>query len=70
MNAEGYSRRNETIEGKNIAIESYKLGDVYHVKAEIDVLGAGARIASASGKDQARAESTVIEKVRVMFSGQ
>jgi hypothetical protein len=69
MNAEAYSRRRETIEGKNVAIESYKIGDIYHAKAEIDVLGAGARIASASAKDQARAEWTVIEKVRTMFSG-
>jgi hypothetical protein len=67
MKAEDYSRRNEEIEGKNIAIETYKLGDTYHAKAEIDVLGAGARIATAADPDKKRAEEKVIEEVRSMF---
>jgi hypothetical protein len=69
MNAQDYSRRNETIGGNNIAIETYKVGDLYHSKAEIDVVGAGARIASASDTDRGRAEAKVIEEVRTMFLG-
>jgi hypothetical protein len=69
MRAENYSRHNQTIAGKNIAIESYKLGDTYYAKAEIDILGAGARIADASGPSKEAAESEVIKKVRAMLGG-
>lgn len=62
--AEEYSRRNENVAGHNIAISTYKIGDTYHAKAEIDVPGAGARIAQVSGPSKEQVEAEVLEQVR------
>lgn len=64
MKPENYVRRTETIGGRNIAFISYKLGDHYLCKAEIDIPGAGARLASAEGPDRDAIEKQVKEIVK------
>tara|TARA_B100000749_G_C18188497_1_gene366883 strand:+ start:186 stop:410 length:225 start_codon:yes stop_codon:yes gene_type:complete len=64
MTPEEYKKINETINGRNIAFISYKLGDSYHCKAEIDIPGAGARLASAQGADREAVENEVREEVQ------
>ncbi len=62
--AEDHSRRREQVGGYTVAITSYRLGDVYHAKAEIDIPGAGARLAAAQDKDRAAAEEKVLAEAR------
>ncbi len=62
--AEGYVRRSETIAGYSIAFTSYKIGAIYYAKAEIDMPGAGGRIAHASGATREEAEAQLRERVR------
>jgi len=62
--AEDQSRRVETIGGNPIAVSSYRLGSTYYAKAEIDVPGAGARIAQAEDSTREAAESKVLADVR------
>jgi hypothetical protein len=60
MKPEDYSRRQETIGGWAVTIETYKLGDVYHCTiANVDP---GARFARADGPTKEAAEATAIEK--------
>lgn len=61
---EDYSRRTEAVGGYTVAITSYRLGSVYHAKAEIDIPGAGARLARAEDAAQAAAEEKVLAKAR------
>jgi hypothetical protein len=57
---EEYSRRQQELIGWPIAIESYKLGDVYHCTiANVDP---GARIARAEGSTRVEAEQRALEK--------
>lgn len=61
---EDYSRRTESVGGYTVAVVSYRLGDVYHAKAEIYIPGAGARIAAAQGSARAAAEEKVLAEAR------
>ena len=63
LRPEDLSSRVEQINGRPIRISSYKLGETYHCKAEIDLPGAGARIAEASDPSREAAESTVLAQV-------
>ncbi len=67
VQAEEYSRREERIGDNNVAITTYRVGDLYHSKAEIAVPGAGARIAQASDRNREAAEAQVREQVRKLF---
>ncbi|MDA0837472.1 MAG: hypothetical protein O3B01_01845 [Planctomycetota bacterium] len=59
MQTQDYVKKTETINGRNIAFISYKVGDQYYCKAEIDIPGAGARLTSAKGPDRAAIEKDV-----------
>jgi hypothetical protein len=63
MQPQDYEKKTETINGRNIAFISYKLGDQYYCKAEIDIPGAGARLTSAKGEDRAAIEKDVRDQV-------
>ena len=60
MKPQDYSRRQETLVGWAITIETYKLGDVYH--CTIANADPGARFARAEGATKEEAESAAIEK--------
>ena len=61
---EEYSRRTETVGTYPIAITSYRLGPTYYAKAEIDLPGAGARLAAAEGTSREAAEDKVLAEAR------
>jgi hypothetical protein len=60
MKPEDYSRREIEVAGWAIAIETYKLGDVYH--CTIYNTDPGARFARADGPTKAEAERIALEK--------
>jgi hypothetical protein len=60
MRAEDYSRRQIDLAGWPIAIETYKLGDVYH--CTIYNVDPGARFARADGSTKVEAEQSALEK--------
>jgi len=60
MKPEDYSRREETLAGWAVTIETYKLGDVYH--CTVYNVDPGARFARADGSTRQEAESLAIEK--------
>ena len=60
MKPEDYSRRQQELAGWPIAIETYKLGEVYYCSiANVDP---GARFARAEGPTREEAESRALEK--------
>jgi hypothetical protein len=61
---EDYSRRTVPVGGYTVAITSYRLGQVYHAKAEIHIPGAGARLAAAEDNDRGVAEEEVLAEAR------
>lgn len=61
---EDHSRRIETVGGYPIAISSYRLGTSYYAKAEVDLPGAGARIAAAEDATREAAEGKVMGEAR------
>ncbi|HKZ53563.1 MAG TPA: hypothetical protein VJ085_09840 [Candidatus Acidoferrales bacterium] len=61
---EDYSRRTEPVGDYTVAIISYRLGSVYHAKAEIHIPGAGARLAAAQDSDRNVAEEKVLAEAR------
>ena len=60
MKAEEYSKRQQELAGWPIAIESYKLGDVYY--CTISNVDPGARFARAEGTTREEAEARALEK--------
>ena len=61
---EEYSRRTEKVRGYSVAIISYRLGSTYYAQAEIDLPGAGARLARAQDRSREAAEATVWAEAR------
>ncbi len=60
MKVEEYSRREESVAGWAITIETYKLGDTYHCTiANVDP---GARFARADGSTREETERRALEK--------
>jgi hypothetical protein len=55
-----YSRREQEVAGWPIAIETYRLGEIYH--CTISSVDAGARFARADGRTKAEAEQRALEK--------
>ncbi len=64
MQPQEYSRRVEEIGGQPIAVTSYKLGSEFYAKAEIALMGAGARIAEATGATREEAEDKLLKQVK------
>jgi hypothetical protein len=62
MNAEHYSRREMDLGGWPIAIETYRLGEVYH--CSISNVDPGARFARADGLTREEAEQRALEKAQ------
>jgi hypothetical protein len=60
MKPEEYSRRQLEIGGWPIAVETYKLGEVYH--CTISSIDPGARFARADGSTKDEAEQRALEK--------
>jgi hypothetical protein len=60
MKPEGYSRCQQQLAGWPIAVESYKLGEVYH--CAIYNVDPGARIARADATTREEAERLALEK--------
>jgi hypothetical protein len=60
VKAEDYSRRQQEVAGWPVAIESYRLGDVFH--CTISNVDPGARFARAEGSTREAAESAALEK--------
>jgi len=58
------SRRTETVGGYPVAVSSYRLGNTYHAQAEIALVGAGARVASAEDVTREAAEAKVLAEAR------
>lgn len=67
MVPEEYGKRTETIAGYPVAITSYRLGTTYYAKAEIALVGAGARIAAAEATTRAAAEEKVLAEARSLI---
>lgn len=61
---EDNSRHTETVAGYPVAISSYRLGSTYYAKAEIDLPGAGARLAAAEDITREAAEDRVLAEAR------
>ncbi len=68
LNASDYSHRVEKFGDNDVAITTFRLGETYHAKAEIDTPGAGARIVEASDGSREKAESQVREEVLKLLS--
>ena len=60
MKAEDYSRKTVDVAGWAVAVETYKLGDVYH--CTIYSVDPGARFARADGPTREEAEQRALEK--------
>jgi hypothetical protein len=60
MKSEEYSRRQVELNGWQIAVETYKLGAVYH--CAISSIDPGARFARADGATKDEAEQRALEK--------
>ncbi len=62
--AEEYQQRKESVGGYTVAIRSYRMGGAYYALAEIDLPGAGARLATAKNADRHAAEEQVLAEAR------
>ena len=60
MKAEGYAKRRQPLDGWEIEIETYQLGDVFY--CTINNVDPGARFARAEGPTREDAESKALEK--------
>jgi hypothetical protein len=60
MKSEEYSRRQAEVGGWQIAIETYRLGEVYH--CTISSVDPGARFARADGATKEEAEQRALDK--------
>jgi len=66
MKAEDYSERQVEVEPWQVKLTSYKLGDVYHCKA--DNVSPGAALARATGATRAEAEQKALDRARQLLS--
>lgn len=62
LRAENYVRRYETVEGWQVGITSYQLGDVFY--CTIDNVSPGANVARAQGATREQAEAAAMSKAR------
>jgi hypothetical protein len=66
MNAEEYSERQVDVEPWQVKLTTYKLGDVYHSKA--DNVSPGAALARTTGATREEAEQKALDRARLLLS--
>ncbi len=66
MNAEDFSERVVEVQPWQVKLTSYKLGAVYHTKA--DDVSPGAALARTSGSTKEEAEQKALDRARQMLS--
>jgi hypothetical protein len=66
MKPEDYSERQLDIEGWQVNITTYKLGEVYHSKA--DNVSPGAWLARTTGATREEAEQKALDRARQLLS--
>jgi len=66
MRVEEYGERDLQVAGWDVHLTTYKLGDVYHCKA--DNVSPGAGLARATGTTREEAESKAIERAEQLLS--
>ena len=66
MNAEDYRERQVEVEPWQVRLTSYKLGDVYHCKA--DNVSPGAALARATGVSREEAEQRALDRARQLLA--
>ena len=66
MRPEGYIERKIELEGWEVNLTSYKLGDVFHCKA--DNVSPGASLARVSGPTREEAEQKAVERARRLLA--
>jgi len=66
MNAEEYTERTVDVKPWQVRLSSYKLGDVYHCKA--DNVSPGAALARTSGATREEAEQKALDRARQLLS--
>ncbi len=66
MKAEDYSERQVDVEGWQVNLTTYKLGEVYHTKA--DNVSPGAWLARTTGSTRDEAEEKALERARQLLS--
>jgi hypothetical protein len=66
MKAEEYQERKVEVEGWQVNLTSYRLGDVYHCKA--DNVSPGAALTRTTGATRQQAENKALQRAREMLS--
>jgi hypothetical protein len=66
MKVEEYSERQVDVEPWQVKLTSYKLGDVYHCKA--DNVSPGAALSRATGATRAEAEQKALDRARQLLA--
>ena len=66
MKPEEYSEREVEVDSWQVRLTSYKLGDVYHCKA--DNVSPGAWLARTTGATREEAEEKALERARKLLS--
>jgi hypothetical protein len=66
MKAEDYSERQVEVDPWQVRLTSYKLGDVYHCKA--DNVSPGAALARTTGATREEAEQKALDRARHLLS--
>ncbi|MFN7999158.1 MAG: hypothetical protein U0Q18_36395 [Bryobacteraceae bacterium] len=66
MKAEDYSERRLDVDGWQVNLTSYRLGEVYHSKA--DNVSPGAALARTTGATREEAEQKALERARQLLS--
>jgi hypothetical protein len=66
MNAEEYSEREVAVEPWQVKLTTYKLGEVYHCKA--DNVSPGAALARTTGATREEAEQKALDRARQLLS--
>jgi hypothetical protein len=62
VNPEDYERRKDTLEGWEVRITSYRIGDTHY--CHVDNVSPGATIARAEGKTKEEAEKAAVKAAR------
>jgi len=66
MKAEDFSEREVEVDGWRCRLTSYRLGEVYHCKA--DNVSPGARLARATGATKEEAERVALQRATELLS--
>ena len=66
MKPEDYSERQVDVEGWQVNLTTYKLGEVYHSKA--DNVSPGASLARTTGTTREEAEQKALDRARQLLS--